>query len=320
MALTIALDRAEARAGEVVRGTVHGFEAFPEARGLVVALVHETRHMKEHSPVETATERDAVRAGAHAFELAVPTDAEPSFEGRHYRSTWKVEARVDLPHRRDVSASQAVAVSARVRGPSAEDPVRASARGAARFRLFAGLFLVADLVALAALYAAFGSVPAPVALAFVIPAAVTLLMLVVLALRPGPVERLELTAPRARWRLGEEVPLRVEVDGQPDAFRALEVTLKGEEVWVQSAGKTAHTVRSTFHEETRRLSGVELTASRASARRWTWDVRLGLPATGPTSRLRQIEWTARARVEVSRRVDPSATLRLEVDGAVPSEP
>lgn len=178
---------------------------------------------------------------------------------------------------------------------------------------------MADLGALAALYAVLGSVPALIALAFVVPAAVTLGALAWFGLRPGPIERLEVSAPSARWRLGDEVPVTVVIEGEPGAFVAIEVALRGEEVQVAPAGKGGRSRRRAFHAEGRRLAGVDLTAARTGARRWSWNVGFRLPEEAPASRRDTIEWSVEARVPLLGRIDPEASLRLEVAGPAPGE-
>jgi len=317
--LCVALEQREVAAGMVVRGTVEGLDAFPDSRGLVVSLVHETRHLRHGPRIDESFDLAERRAASLPFGLSLPADAFPSFAGRRYASTWRVEARLDLPRRTDVTASEALVVVGGALTRAAEGaPAAAAARGARRFRLFAGLFLVADLVALAGLYAAFGSLPGPVALAFVVPAFVTLAALAWMGLKPGPVERFEVTAPRLRWRFGEEVTVRVVVDGDPDRVGGIDVALRGEEVWMVSSGKSSHEVRASFHEDERKLAGTELAGARAGGRRWDRELGFRLPPAGPPSHGRQIQWSIQARVRVPRRVDPDVSLRLEVAGTVPA--
>jgi len=320
MTLTIALGEREVAAGSVVRGAVEGLDGFPDARGLVVSLVHETKHLRRGARVDESFDLAERRAASLPFGLALPPDVFPTFAGRRFVSTWRVEARLDLPRRPDVTAAEALVVvgGPRTRAPEGA-PAAAAARGSQRFGLFAGLFLVVDLVALAGLYAAFGSLPGPVALAFVVPAFVTLAALAWVGLRPGPIERFELTAPRVRWRFGEEVAVRVVVDGDPDRVAGIDVALRGEEVWMESSGKSSHERRASFHQDERRLAGTELAGARAGGRRWDRELGFRLPPAGPPSHGREIQWTLQARVRVPRRVDPVVSLRLEVAGTVPTD-
>jgi hypothetical protein len=321
VALTIALERREVAAGSVVRGAVAGLDGELDARGLIVSLIHEAKHLREQKSVEAVYDLAERRSASRPFDLTLPSDALPSFAGRRYASSWRVEARVDLPGRPDVTASEPLVVLAgpETRAPEGA-PVTAGPPGPGRFRLFAGLFLVADLVALAGIYAAFGSLPGVVALAFVAPAMITLAALAWLGLRPAPVERFVVSTPRARWRFGEEVPVRIRVEGDPERVGDIVVALKGEEVWMVSTGKTAHEQRASFHEEERRLAGTELASARSGGSRWDHELRFRLPKAGPPSHGREIQWSVQARVRVARRTDPAVSLRLEVAGTVPVEP
>jgi hypothetical protein len=316
--MEIALEEARCAAGGTVRGIVRGLGDHPEARGVTVALVHRARRMKDHAPVAERLEAAGHGTGEVRFALAVPPDALPTFEGRHYASAWSVETRLDVPRGRDALAEAPLTVTPAPRAlPPEGRPVSAAARGAARFRVFAGIFLVADLAALAGLYAGLGSVPGAVALAFVAPALVTLLALVLVGLRPGPVEALEVSAPRAAWRLGEELPVTVRVEGDAARIAEIAVALRGEEVWVQSTGKSSHEVRAAFHEDARRIPAGELAAGRTGGRRWEREVRFLVPDAGPPSHGRHIAWSVEARARVPHRPDPAARLRLEVAGSVP---
>jgi hypothetical protein len=320
VALTIALEQGEAAAGSVVRGTVTGLDGEPDARGLIVSLIHDTKHLSRQKPVEVAYDLAEGRPASLPFDLTLPSDALPSFAGRRYASSWRVEARVDLPRRQDVTASEPLVVLAGAEGrPPEGEPMTAGSPGPGRFRLFAGVFLVADLVALAGIYAAFGSLPGVVALAFVIPAMITLAALAWLGLRPAPVERFVVSAPRARWRFGEEVPVRIRVEGDPERVGEIVVALRGEEVWMVSTGKTAHEQRASFHEEEQRLAGTELASARSGGRRWDHELRFRLPDAGPPSHGREIQWSVQARVRVAQRIDPAVSLRLEVAGTVPAD-
>ncbi len=296
-------------AGEIVRGTVRGMDRHPGARGLTVSLEHDARRLKDRRPVESRFELGGRAAADLRFELAVPGDALPTFEGRHYASAWRVEARLDLPGAPDVGVSAPLVVTPEVRAaPAAGRPVSGEATGIARFRLFAGIFLIADLAALAGIYAAFGSVPAPIAMAFVAPGLVTLAALVWLGLRPGPVERLVISAPREAWRFGEEVVVRVSVRSDPDHAGEVVVVLKGEEVWVVSTGKSSHEVRHAFHQDERRIAG---------RGRREEEIRFPLPEAGAPSHGRAIQWSVEARVPVPGRPDPRARLSLEIGGRIP---
>ncbi len=315
--LEIALSREEFQAGEVVRGTVRGPPP-GEAETVRVALVHDARHLSDDAPVE----RELTTTGAGTpfpFDLPLPPDAMPTFDGAHYGSTWSVQARIQRALARDVRTVAPIVVR-----PGPERVVDAGARPASgawegyrRIRRFLAAFVAVDLVVLLVIAIALAEPPWFVWFAFGAPPIVSLAMLGLLTLVGRSVERLEVSAPRARWRFGETIPVTVTCRAAPERLVALDATLRGEEVWTTSSGKSSQTHHVAFHEAARRLAGGDLNGARSGARTWSWSLDLELPASGPPSHGRRIRWFVEARAEVPRNLDPRARLSLEVSGVVP---
>ncbi len=317
MSLQIELDGTELEPGGTVRGHLRGAEAWPDAREVRVALRHRTKHLKADPGEEAVVAAGAV--GEASFALTLPAEAYPTFEGKHFESRWVVEAVVDLALKRDPKAEAEVVVMPGAAPEPAGAPETAEWGGYARFRRFLGIFAAADLVLLAGVWLAVGTMPAPVLFALLAPAVLSLAALGLLAVAGSAVDRLEIALPRRAWRFGETLPMEVTLEADPDAVAALEVTLKGEEVWTTSSGSTTTTHRETIHEEVRRLAGAELLGARLGSRRWSWPVELPLPASGPPSRGKDVRWTVSVAAEVPRRPDPAASIDLEVAGRVPGE-
>lgn len=316
MPLEIEIARDAYRAGDLVRGSVRGLSEFPEARGVTVALVHEGDHLPDAEPVEAYLE---VPAGADVFpfDLPLPLDALPSFRGERFGSAWSIRATVDLRRRIDPKAERDVRVlptSERVGDPG--DPVRGDTTGTRRFVRGLAIFAVLDLLALVLLFALVADPPVSIVTWFVVPLFVSL-AIVALLRGGGPVDRLEIEVPRARWRFGETVPVTVRIEGDPGGVGALEVGVTGAEEWTTSSGSSTRHHREVFHEETRRFEHRDLVGHRTAARAWNLELAFTLPDEGLPSVEDRIVWDARATIDVRRRLDPMVRAALEVSGARP---
>lgn len=315
MALGIEVSRDAYRAGELVRGTAHGLSGFSGARGLTVALVHDGDHLKDDDPVEVRLETPA-GVDVLPFDLPLPLDALPTFRGLRFGSTWSVRASVDLPLKRDPEVEREIRVlpsPERIVDPG--DPVVADTRGTRGFVRGLAIFALVDFFVLAVVYAAISDPPASIVAPLATPLIVSL-GLVALLRGGGPLDTFEIEVPRARWRLGETVPVTVRIEGDPGAMGPLEIALTAAEEWTTSSGSTTTNHREVFHEETRRFGPHELAAHRTGARQWTVAVELTVPEVAPPSIGNEVVWDARATIGVPRRHDPLLEAPLEISGVL----
>jgi hypothetical protein len=318
VALEIALESEVYRAGDPVRGSVRGIHPDARARALRVGLEHRGRHLDDQPAIEVEVDLGSLATEAVTFELALPDDALVTFEGAHYASKWMVVAALDIPFRRDPKVEYPIRVLPAPRPVVA--PGGAERRrwgGYRRFRWFLGAFIVLSAGLLAALYATLGDPPWWVVVGVVAPGAFSFLILVLFSRGPG-VDSLEIEVPRGQWRFGEAVQFTVSCAGDPGSIDALKSSLKGEEVWTVSTGQASQVKRHVFHEESLRIDGVDLTGTRAGARRWEWRLELKLPPDGPPSVGDEVRWVVSASAHVPRRIDPRVECPLEIGGVVPT--
>lgn len=314
--LSVETSRDVYRAGDLVRGTVRGLAGFDDARGVTVALAHEGTHLGDADPVEVRL--DVPRGvDAFPFDLPLPLDALPSFDGVRFGSAWSVRASVDLGMRVDPKVAQRIRVlpaPERIVDPG--EPVVDDLRGTRLFVRGLAIFAVVDALVLALLWAGVSDPPTSVMTALAAPLIVSL-GLVALLRGGGPLDGFAVEVPRRRWRLGEVVSVTVRIEGEPGELGAVEVALTGAEEWTTSSGSTSNHHREVFHEQTRRIGVHELAGHRTARREWRIELEFELPELAPPTVENKVVWDARASIEVPRRHDPLVEAPLEVSGVVP---